>query len=150
MNLPQATLQWYHVSAANWVLSRHNSLLWSCGVEHFTVHCATHPDLGTGVFVVRFTYRFTYFFQNVVITPLRHFPCWLYETQANRLGKSDPKCFIIWNGDEAGSTSTRYSTLDPCWDPLKESFYLRLPRDRSLCELHVDVWDMDYAGTKRG
>ncbi|CAM9719238.1 unnamed protein product, partial [Hapterophycus canaliculatus] len=71
-------------------------------------------------------------------------------TQADRHGKSDPKCFVVWNGDRVGTTSTMYDTYDPCWDREEEAFRLPLPRDRSLCRLHVDLWDMDYAGTKRG
>lgn len=70
--------------------------------------------------------------------------------QADRYGSSDPKCFVIWNGETAGSTSTIYNTTDPCWDRDKEAFRFRLPLDRSLCQLHVDVWDMDFAGTKKG
>lgn len=73
-----------------------------------------------------------------------------YHDQADRHGSSDPKCFIVWNGENAGSTSTLYNTTDPCWDRDKEAFRLRLPLDRSLCQLHIDVWDMDLAGTKRG
>ncbi|CAM9439048.1 unnamed protein product, partial [Laminaria digitata] len=69
---------------------------------------------------------------------------------ADRLGHSDPKCFVVWNGDTAGSTSTVYNTQDPRWDREKEVFYLRLPLDRSTCQLHIDVYDMDFAGTKRG
>lgn len=70
--------------------------------------------------------------------------------QADRLGRSDPKCFVVWNGDTAGSTSTLYNTQDPRWDGEKEVFCLRLPLDRSTCRLHIDVYDMDFAGTKRG
>ncbi|CAM9193761.1 unnamed protein product [Scytosiphon promiscuus] len=70
--------------------------------------------------------------------------------KADRYGKSDPKCFVSWNGENVGSTSTVYDTYDPRWDADKETFRLPLPRDRSLCRLHVDLWDMDYAGTKRG
>ena len=70
--------------------------------------------------------------------------------QADRYGSSDPKCFITWNGEAAGSTSTLYNTMDPCWDREKEAFLLRLPLDRSLCQLHIDVWDMDFAGTRQG
>ncbi|CAM9640751.1 unnamed protein product, partial [Ectocarpus sp. 12 AP-2014] len=70
--------------------------------------------------------------------------------KADRYGSSDPKCFVVWNGEKAGSTSTVYDKSDPCWDREKEAFTLRLPRDPSLCQLHVDIWDMDFAGTKRG
>lgn len=72
------------------------------------------------------------------------------QPQADRLGTSDPKCFVVWNGDKAGSTATLYRTLDPRWDHQKEAFSLRLPRDRSMCECYIDVWDMDFAGTKKG
>lgn len=55
----------------------------------------------------------------------------------------------MWNGDQVGSTATRYNTLDPRWDPCKESFDLRLLRNHSLSDLYIDVWDMDNAGTKK-
>ncbi|CAM9268105.1 unnamed protein product, partial [Discosporangium mesarthrocarpum] len=70
--------------------------------------------------------------------------------KADRFGKSDPMCVIYWNGSEAGTTSTIRKTLDPEWNPDKEVFLLTMPRDKALCELHVDIWDMDYGGALRG
>eukprot|EP00752_Nemacystus_decipiens_P007665 g6853.t1 len=70
--------------------------------------------------------------------------------EADRYGSSDPKGYVSWNGETAGSTSTIYNSTDPCWNPDEEKFHLRLPLDRSLCQLHIDVWDMDFAGTRKG